>query len=42
MKKEYIKPDIQVVVLKARRQLLQSSTTEEIKSTKYREDMTDL
>ena len=42
MKKEYMKPEMQVVTIKTQRQLLQSSTTEEINSKKYSEDMTDL
>jgi hypothetical protein len=40
MKKEYIKPEFQVVAIKTKRLLL--SSTEEIKSKKYSEDMTDL
>ena len=42
MKKQYMKPQMQVVTIKTQRQLLQSSTKEEIKSKKYSEDMTDL
>lgn len=44
MKKEYMKPEMQVVTIKTQRQLLQSSKTEEIynKNKKYSEDMTDL
>ena len=40
MKKEYMKPEMQVVTIKTQRQLLQSSL--EVKSKKYSEDMTDM
>ena len=44
MKKEYMKPEMQVVTIKTQRQLLQSSTrTVGIKRRAYsEEDMTDL
>ena len=41
MKKEYMKPEMQVVTIKTQRQLLQSSV--DIESKNYKdEDMTDM